>query len=75
MNSENNEILRLLGIVGSYGDMIELDEKWAYNIIKQVGNYNEVFNRNLGSETLLNLNRGLNKLYTDGGLLYAPPFR
>ena len=39
-----DEILRLLGLVGSYGDMIELDEKWAYNIIKQVGNYKEIFN-------------------------------
>ena len=75
LDSDNNEILRLLGIVGAYGDMIELDEKWAYNIIKQVGNYGEVFNRNLGTETFLNLNRGLNKLYINGGLLYAPPFR
>ena len=74
-SDNNNEILRLLGHVGSYGDMIELDEKWAYNIIKQVGNYREVFNRNLGPDTLLNLSRGLNNLYTDGGLLYAPPFR
>jgi general L-amino acid transport system substrate-binding protein len=55
--------------------MIELDEKWAYYIIKHVGNYSEVFNKNLGPETRLNLNRGLNRLYIDGGLLYAPPFR
>ena len=75
LESDNNEILRLLGMVGSYGNMIELEEKWAYNIIKQVGNYDEVFNRNLGPETLLNLNRGLNNLYINGGLLYAPPFR
>jgi len=75
LESKNNEILRLLGIVGAYGDMIELDEKWAYNIIKQVGNYKEVFNRHLGSKTLIDLDRGLNKLYTDGGLLFAPPFR
>ena len=75
LESNNNEILRLLGIVGAYGDMIELDEKWAYNIIKQVGNYKEVFNRHLGLKTLLNLDRGLNKLYTEGGLLFAPPFR
>lgn len=74
-SDSNNEILRLLGFVGSYGDMIELDEKWAYNIIKQVGNYKEVFNRHLGPETLLNLSRGLNNLYTEGGLLYAPPYR
>ena len=73
--SKNNEILRLLGHVGSYGDMVELDEKWAYNIIKLVGNYKEVFDRNLGSKTLLGLNRGLNSLYIDGGLLYVPPFR
>jgi len=75
LESNNNEILRLLGIVGAYGDMIELDEKWAYNIIKQVGNYKEVFNRHLGSKTLIDLDRGLNKLYTEGGLLFAPPFR
>ena len=75
LDSDNNEILRLFGIVGAYGDMIELDEKWAYNIIKQVGNYSEVYNRNLGSKTVLNLSRGLNKLYTEGGLLFAPPFR
>jgi len=75
LESDNNEILRLLGEVGSYGDMIELDEKWAYNIIKQVGNYKEIFNRNIGPNTLLNLNRGFNELYLKGGLLYAPPFR
>ena len=55
--------------------MLELDYNWAYNIIKQVGNYEEVYNWNLGSNTLLNLNRGLNKLYINGGLFYAPPFR
>ena len=75
IDSENNEILRLLGYVGSYGDMIELDETWAYQIIKQVGNYGESFDRNLGSKSLLNLDRGLNNLYNKGGLLYAPPFR
>ena len=74
-NTENDEILRILGLVGSYGDMIELDEKWAYNIIKLVGNYKEIFERNLGKNTILNLNRGLNKLYSEGGLLYSPPFR
>jgi len=75
LESENNEILRLLGEVGAYGDMIELEEKWSYNIIKYVGNYQEVFDRNLGPDTLINLSRGLNKLYIHGGLLYAPPFR
>ena len=75
LESNNNEILRLLGMVGAYGDMIELDEKWAYNIVKQVGNYKEIFSRNLGSKSILNLDRGLNKLYSDGGLLFTPPFR
>jgi len=73
--SENKEILRLLGLLGPYGTMIELDDLWAYQIIKLVGNYEESFNRNLGSESLLNLNRGFNKLYNNGGLLYVPPFR
>ncbi len=75
IDTENGEIMRLLGIVGSYGDMIELNEKWAYNIIKYVGNFEEVFNRNLGPDSVLNLNRGLNNLYINGGLFYAPPFR
>jgi len=73
--SENKEILRLLGLLGPYGTMIELDDLWAYQIIKHVGNYEESFKRNLGSESLLNLKRGLNKLYNKGGLLYSPPFR
>ena len=71
----NGEIMRLLGQVGAYGDMIELDEKWSYNIIKYVGNYKEIYERNLGPETIVNLERGLNNLYNNGGLLYAPPFR
>jgi len=73
--SENKEILRLLGLLGPYGTMIELDDLWAYQIIKHVGNYEESFKRNLGSKSLLNLKRGFNKLYNKGGLLYAPPFR
>ena len=55
--------------------MIELDDLWAYHIIKHVGNYEESFNRNLGSGSLLKLKRGFNRLYNNGGLLYAPPFR
>jgi len=74
-DTENKEILRLLGILGPYGTMIELDALWAYHIIKHVGNYEESFNRNLGSESLLKLERGFNRLYNEGGLLYAPPFR
>ena len=75
LDSNNHEILRLLGIEGNFGDMIELDYNWAYNIIKQVGNYGTVFDRNIGPNTVLGLKRGLNSLWTEGGILYAPPFR
>ena len=55
--------------------MIELEYDWSYNIIKQVGNYGEIFERNIGPDTALGLNRGLNNLWTKGGLLYSPPLR
>jgi len=51
-----------------------LDDKWAYRIVKNVGNYAEIFDRNLGNGSPYTLDRGLNALWTDGGLLYAPPF-
>jgi general L-amino acid transport system substrate-binding protein len=51
------------------------DRKWAYNIAKLVGNYGEIFDRNLGKDSNIKLPRGLNNLYTNGGLLYAPPFK
>ena len=57
------------------GAKLGLNSYWAYDIIKQVGNYKEIYERNLGPKTKLGLDRGLNKLYTDGGLLYAPPLR
>ena len=75
LESNNHEILRLLGVEGNFGDMLELDYNWSYNIIKQVGNYGTVFNNNIGPNTALGLNRGLNELWTKGGILYAPPFR
>jgi len=75
LDSDNKEILRLLGIIGNYGDMLELDFNWAYNIIKQVGNYASVFNRNLGKDSALGIERGLNALWLNEGLLYSPPFR
>ncbi|MBV9523948.1 MAG: amino acid ABC transporter substrate-binding protein, partial [Alphaproteobacteria bacterium] len=52
-----------------------LDEKWAYNAIKQVGNYAEIFDRNLGKGSAMKLDRGLNALWTQGGLIYAMPLR
>ena len=57
------------------GTKLGLDAEWSYNIVKQVGNYEEIYERNVGEDTPLGLARGLNKLYTKGGLLYAPPLR
>jgi len=75
LKSEDPEIQRMLGTTGDFGKMLGLDNKWAYNIIKSLGNYGEVFDRNLGPNTRLGLTRGPNKLWTEGGLMYAPPFR
>ncbi len=69
------EVKRLLGVEGDLGLKLGLTNDWAYNIIKLVGNYEEVYNRNLGPDTPTYIPRGLNNLYTNGGLLYAPPFR
>jgi general L-amino acid transport system substrate-binding protein len=65
---------RLLGASDELGKALGLDNDWAYRIIKQVGNYGEVFQRNLGAGSPLKLDRGLNALWTNGGLIYAPPF-
>ena len=69
------EVKRLLGLEGDLGLKLGLTNDWAYNILKLVGNYEEVYNRNLGPDTPTYIPRGYNSLYTDGGLLYAPPFR
>jgi len=74
-NSENPEIRRLLGVEGDLGLKFGLENTWAFNIIKLVGNYAEIYNRSLGEGTPTYIPRGLNSLYTDGGVLYAPPFR
>ncbi len=58
-----------------HGQGLGLDEKWAYNEIKLVGNYGEIFDRNLGKDTELKFERGLNDLWTRGGLIYAMPIR
>ena len=76
MKSSNNpEILRMLGVEGSQGEELGLSKDWAYQIIKQVGNYGEIFERNIGENTPIGLARGLNDLWTRGGLQYSPPFR
>jgi len=72
--SENPSIQRFLGISGDLGKDLDLDKNWAYSIVKQVGNYGEVFERNIGINTPLGLQRGLNAIWTEGGLMYAPPF-
>ena len=74
-NSKDPEILRLLGVEGSQGEELGLSKDWAYNIIKFVGNYGEIFERNVGVNTPIGLERGLNALWTNGGLQYSPPFR
>ena len=75
LNSKDPKIMRLLGTTGGMGKALGLDDKWAYNIIKQVGNYGEIFERHVGKNTKLGLARGLNDLWTRGGLMYAAPFR
>jgi general L-amino acid transport system substrate-binding protein len=69
------EVKRLLGVGDNLGQKLGLSQDWAYNIVKQVGNYGEIFERNVGEKTPLGLSRGQNAQWKDGGLLYAPPFR
>jgi len=73
--SENPVIRNLLGAEGDLGQGIGLDNDFMVKVITQVGNYAEIYNRNLGPDTPFNLPRGQNTLYTEGGLMYAPPFR
>ncbi len=75
LKSKDPIVQRFLGVTEGNGKSLGLDEKFAYNIIKQVGNYGEVFDRNVGVNTSLGLERGLNALWTDGGLMYSPPFK
>ena len=75
LKSDNPAIKRILGVTPGMGKSLGVDEKWAYNIIKQVGNYGESFERNVGKGSPLKIDRGLNALWTNGGLQYAPPIR
>ncbi|MBF0324786.1 amino acid ABC transporter substrate-binding protein [Magnetospirillum moscoviense] len=75
MSSADPEVKRLLGVTPGNGKALGIDEAWAAKIIKQVGNYGESFERNVGKGSKLKISRGLNALYTQGGLLYAPPFK
>lgn len=75
LKSTDPIVQRFLGVSPGNGKALGLDEKYAYNIIKQVGNYGEIFERNVGKDTPLKLERGLNALWTNGGLMYSPPFK
>jgi len=74
-SSSNPGIKRLLGVEGNMGKGLGLSNDWAYNIIKLVGNYEEIFDRNVGKGSPLKIERGLNALWSKGGLQYAPPIR
>jgi len=75
LTSKSKEVKRILGVEGYIGPMLGLGMKFGYNIIKHVGNYGESYERNVGPNTPLGLQRGLNKLWKDGGVMYVPPIR
>jgi general L-amino acid transport system substrate-binding protein len=75
MKSASPEVRRILGLEGRAGEALGLSNDWAQRIIRHVGNYGESFERNLGRGSPLRFNRGLNALWSQGGLQYAPPFR
>ena len=75
LKSNKPEIKRFVGTEGNYGEQIGLTNDWAVRIIRHVGNYGEVYDRNLGAGSKLNIPRGLNQLWNDGGIQYAPPIR
>jgi len=75
LKSDNPDVKRLVGTEGNYGEQLGLTKDWAYRIIKHVGNYGEVFERNIGEGSPLKIARGLNALWNKGGLQYAPPIR
>ncbi len=75
IKSTSPEIRRLLGVEGDFGKGLGLTKDWAYRIVKSVGNYGETFDRNVGENSKLRIKRGINELWSKGGLQYAPPIR
>jgi general L-amino acid transport system substrate-binding protein len=75
LKSNQPEIRRLLGVEGNFGEQLGLSKDWVVRIVKQVGNYGEVFERNVGTGSKLGISRGINRLWTKGGIQYAPPVR
>lgn len=74
-NPPNPDVARLLGADGQFGDQMGISNDWAYHIVSQVGNYGEIFDRTVGADSPMALERGINALWTDGGIQYAPPVR
>jgi general L-amino acid transport system substrate-binding protein len=75
VRSDKPEVRRLAGTEGSFGEQAGLTKDWVVRIIRSVGNYGEIFERNIGVESKLGIPRGLNQLWTNGGIVYAPPIR
>lgn len=75
LSSDNPNVQRIVGTAGDMGDLLNLPADFGYQVISQVGNYSEMFERNVGPDTPIGLSRGVNALWTDGGILYAPPVR
>jgi general L-amino acid transport system substrate-binding protein len=75
LSSENPDIMRLLGQDSNFGEPMGINADWAYQIVKQVGNYADIYERNLGANSDFHIARGLNALWKDGGIQYAPPIR
>ncbi len=75
LKSTNPDVKRFVGTEGNYGEQLGLPKDWAVQIVKAVGNYGEVFDRNVGANSPLKIERGLNKLWNKGGIQYAPPIR
>lgn len=74
LGSEDPAMRRFLGVIPGFGRALGLDERWAYRVIQSVGNYAQVYDRNFGAGSALRLPRGINDLWSRGGLIYAPPF-
>ena len=75
LESEKPEVRRLVGTEGDFGEQIGLTNDWAVRIVRLVGNYEDVYERNVGVKSRLGIPRGINQLWTNGGIQYAPPIR
>jgi general L-amino acid transport system substrate-binding protein len=75
LGSTDPTVRRFFGLEPGVTNGFGLDPRWTYNVIAAVGNYADIFDRNLGVHTPLGLERGMNRLWTNGGLMYSPPFR